>query len=75
MSIKKVQAEYHTAAFQAFMIMFKSDLETNHEKLDVAQGDEILHLQGENRYIKRMLQLTEKREIKYSGHDGAFGVN
>ena len=57
------------------MELFKNHLDSNHEKLDVAIGDEILKLQGENRYIKQLLKIKEYRELKYTKQDGGFGVS
>ena len=71
--IKGIQAEYHTTCFKLFIDYFENRLQTNRTKLDVAVGDEVIKLQGENRLIKELLKLRENRELKYIGKDGAYG--
>lgn len=76
MSIRaKIQEESHTSTFRYFTQYFEKILKENREKLDVAEGNEMYKLQGENRALKRLLQLKEKRAIEYASCDGGFGEN
>jgi hypothetical protein len=56
------------------MLLAHETLDKNREKLDVAAGDEVLKLQGENRLLKRILQLKVSKEAKYAKQDGGYGV-
>ena len=72
--IKKIQREYHSAAFQLFMEYFEKRLEETKDQLCVAEDNNFYRLQGRTQILKELLQLKEKREIKYSKHDGGFGA-
>lgn len=56
------------------MSLFEQILQENREKLDVAEGDKVKQLQGENRILKSLLKIKERTEVKYTTHDGGFGV-
>ena len=71
--LKGIQGEFHTKCFKLFIEYFENKLQTNRTRLDVAVGDEVIKLQGENRLIKEILKLRENRELKYVGKDGAYG--
>jgi len=72
--IKKIQREYHSAAFQLFMEYFEKRLEETKDQLCVAEDNNFYRLQGRTQILKELLQLKEKREIKYAKHDGGFGA-
>lgn len=73
--VNELQKEYHTKCFRLFMEHFKTTLDKNHSLIDIAEGNKIYKLQGQNELLKVLLQLgATQREVKYKDHDGGFGV-
>ena len=72
--IERIQREYHSAAFQLFMEYFEHRLEETKDQLCVAEDNNFYRLQGRTQILKELLQMKEKREIKYAKADGGFGA-
>jgi hypothetical protein len=67
----EVQRDAISSCFQNFMTLFDSMLHECRVKLEQAEGNEVLKLQGEVRAIKELLTL-KRAALKITHHDGAF---